>query len=387
MEDHRRSVDHGTGRRRRSTTPRQQSINVAQTHVRTSPKCAGRKLCILSVFLSIFVAIGAGFGAGYLMYANVFSNNQVDEVDDLPLADMEIQTDNSSDFINLETSETVRESKRIGIDSPQCGKLGKERFRRYSEETFYRGKRIVGGSSASLNNFPWQVSLWTKNRHTCGGSIISSNWILTAAHCTEPYPAPENWTVYAGATFLSEMEEVANLTKLLSVTDVVSHPEFDRTTYDNDVALMRMEYHLTMNDHICPICLPDSEEVITAGEECLISGWGALSEGGKMPNRLQEATVRIIDLAVCNADTWLMGLVSKLQICAGTEDGSMDACQGDSGGPLSCTRQPDNQFYLPGLVSWGIGCGEPRMPGVYTDLRFYRSWIIQSVQSVELRYE
>ncbi|XP_077971550.1 trypsin-1-like isoform X2 [Styela clava] len=394
MDKQSRPTDQPQDRRRSSASQRRASSAGNRSSQPQRPAtCGGRKLCLISFIVGIIVAIGAGFGAGYLVYAytlNDSGNLDVMESDDLPAADFGIQTDNASESVVLESKDELKEPKRIGIDSSECGKLGEElsqRFRGFSGDVQYRNKRIVGGKFTSLQNFPWQVSLWTRNRHTCGGSIISSNWIVTAAHCTHPYPAPENWTVYAGATYISEMEAEANLTQVVALSDVVSHPEFDPTTYDNDVALMRMEHHLIMNDHISPICLPNADEETVAGQVCAISGWGALSEGGIMPNKLQEATVRVIDLKVCNADNWLMGLVTDLMICAGTEDGSMDACQGDSGGPLSCKRESNSKIFLPGLVSWGIGCGEERMPGVYTDMRLYKSWIVQNVQSVELRYE
>ena len=87
---------------------------------------------------------------------------------------------------------------------------------------------------------------------------------------------------------------------------------------------------------------------------------------------------------MCNRPDWLSGLVNKNMICAGTVDGSKDACQGDSGGPMTCLRS--GRYFLRGTVSWGIGCGKARMPGVYTDVGRLNSWVRGSIVAMEKSY-
>lgn len=395
-EGHRQSNAFSEQDRRRRSSARRDSHRNSPPPSQSG--CASQRWkCLLAAALFFVVAAGAGCGLGFLVYPSIFQQQSSGEAEkDI---EVQVQSDAGSDTIIIENEEeevTVASitSKQATIDSEDCGLLSegtqnllrskRQATNEWAQHGNIRTKRIVGGGETTLLNFPWQVSLWTGNQHSCGGSLVSTIWIVTAAHCTDPYPHPQNWTIFAGATSINEMELLVNSTQRFRPTHVITHPDFDQITYDNDVALMRLDDHVVLDDVVSTICLPDPEEIVAAETECLISGWGALSEGGDLPEMLQQATVKIISRSVCNAHDWLMGMVSSVMICAGEEDGSLDACQGDSGGPLTCLRRNGSQkYFLHGLVSWGIGCGVPQMPGVYTDVRKYRSWIIEVTTRID----
>ncbi|KAJ8400322.1 hypothetical protein AAFF_G00397050 [Aldrovandia affinis] len=112
--------------------------------------------------------------------------------------------------------------------------------------------RIVGGEIASEGAWPWQVSLWVGGEHQCGGSIITPDWIVTAAHCLLLYNLPGDWTVYAG--YLDQYEMLKN--KGSSVSRLLSYT-YDSSTNNNDVALMKLSQPLNMSDTVKPVCLPN----------------------------------------------------------------------------------------------------------------------------------
>ncbi|CAF4619268.1 unnamed protein product, partial [Rotaria magnacalcarata] len=180
--------------------------------------------------------------------------------------------------------------------------------------------RIVGGEDASEATWGWAVSLAINTGLLCTGSILSSSWIITAAHCVEDHSASE-FTVYAGSTFL------CSGTQNRSVSLIVAHSNYDPITYSNDVALLQLSSPLMMDDsNVSPICLPSvhssvlaSSEFPTSGTTVIAIGWGRLSEYGQVAKYLQQVTLTTVDYRsyTCNS------LISdqKVQLCAGVPGG------------------------------------------------------------------
>uniref|UniRef100_A0A8B9JUG9 Suppression of tumorigenicity 14b n=1 Tax=Astyanax mexicanus TaxID=7994 RepID=A0A8B9JUG9_ASTMX len=238
----------------------------------------------------------------------------------------------------------------------------------------YRSSRIVGGEASSEGEWPWQVSLHVKGEgHVCGASVISDLWLITAAHCVQDterlkYSQPDLWEAYLG--LLSQSESSAD-TVQKSIKQIISHPEYDPRTYDNDIALMELNSPVTLNQNIWPICLPAASHEFPAGLDVWITGWGQTREDGSTV--LQKAEVRIINDTICNQ--LMNNEITPRMICAGVLSGGVDACQGDSGGPMSSVDPDSGRLFLAGVVSWGEGCGRKNKPGVYTRVTKYRSWI------------
>ncbi|XP_034557725.1 suppression of tumorigenicity 14a [Notolabrus celidotus] len=240
--------------------------------------------------------------------------------------------------------------------------------------SMFKTSRIVGGQDAEEGEYPWQVSLHVKGYgHVCGASIISQRWLVTAAHCVQDdgktrYSQPGTWEAYLG---LHTQRKIGSTVVKRNLKQVISHPNYNAYTYDNDIALMELDTPVTYTDYIKPICLPASQHDFPTGNHVWITGWGATREGGFAATVLQKAQVRIINSTVCNK--LMDGQITSRMLCAGVLSGGVDACQGDSGGPLSSPT--GSRSFLAGVVSWGDGCARRNKPGIYTTVTKFRGWI------------
>ncbi|KAM9578943.1 coagulation factor XI-like isoform 2-T2 [Guaruba guarouba] len=234
--------------------------------------------------------------------------------------------------------------------------------------------RIVGGTDSAPGEWPWQVSLHVKlsrQRHLCGGSIISSQWILTAAHCVMSLENPNIWRVYAG---ILKQSEINADTPFFKVEEIIVHPQYKYAQTGYDIALMKLDKPMNFTDLQMPICLPSKEDTNILYTDCWVIGWGYRKEKGRVQDILQKATVPLMSKEECQARYRKHRIGDKV-VCAGFDEGGRDACKGDSGGPLSCKHE--EVWYLVGITSWGEGCARRRQPGVYTKVAEYSDWILE----------
>lgn len=276
------------------------------------------------------------------------------------------------------------------------------------------GEFITSGKAAPDGAWPWQVRLMgtmgDNQSGFCGGSFITEQWVLTAAHClVDDEGNPETSVVIGyGSTYQSQLKMVAS-------EAVFVHPAY-LEGYVADVALVKLAEPIPGAKWI-EIATPDREAQLTQpGTTLTVTGWGAIWDfagfeesiflrdgrpivgprallaSGELlsPDQLREVDINLISLDECNESYKAFGemtgagenayALADTEICAGVPEGAKDACYGDSGGPLVAAAPDNAQGYLQvGVVSWGIQCGNPALPGIYTRVSTFYDWIKDTV--------
>lgn len=241
----------------------------------------------------------------------------------------------------------------------------------------YTQARIVGGETAQPHSWPWVVSLrWRFFGHTCGGSLINDEWVLTAAHCLSILP-PE---IHIGVH-----DETLPSPQIRTVDKIIKHPDYvPAPKFLNDIALLHMStpVNLTEKENFISIsCLPSKDVGLYYPSEATrlaVIGWGALGSTSPRPTQLRQ--VRVKTLA---NDDWRCTRAmfdSNRQFCAMVDGGGKDSCQGDSGGPIH--QWLGDHWEQVGIVSYGTGCALIDHPGVYTRLSFYYDWIQSIINEI-----
>lgn len=232
--------------------------------------------------------------------------------------------------------------------------------------------RIVGGRPAKSGSWPWQVQLLYFGSHYCGGALLTDQWIVTAAHCLDQNVDPADWELSFGSY---KKREADTFSQTYAVTQIILHDGYNENNNNNDIALMKIEGRVTMNDRVQTICLPIAEPAHQ--EICYATGWGS-TKGSGGDGALKQVDLPVVVNDVCNSEEYLDGRVNDNMICAGHELGGHDTCQGDSGGPFVCKR--GGKWELSGVTSWGLGCARPKSPGVYTNVLKYIDWIQENIR-------
>jgi secreted trypsin-like serine protease len=237
---------------------------------------------------------------------------------------------------------------------------------------------IVNGVEASEDVQPWMVGIAQANvedgyyAQFCGGTLISSEWVLTAAHCTFDE---------TGAAFnASDLDVIIGRHQLSSKTgeriqvdQIVRNAAYEATTYHNDIALL----HLSRPSQGAPVTLvlPVRSDLEQPTATATVAGWG-VTASGEATDKLQQAELPIASTAVCQTAYANLGLtLTDNTLCAGYAEGGIDACDGDSGGPLVVRDELTGRWTQIGIVSWGKGCAQAGLFGVYTRVASFSDWI------------
>lgn len=246
--------------------------------------------------------------------------------------------------------------------------------------------RILGGADAEEDAYPSMAALIQsgpsalQDRLFCGGSVVSQRWIMTAAHCvhtsSDRVMAPSSLRAIVGVNDLAlDAPE-----REYEVAQIIVHPEYDSSQAlpPNDIALIE----LIESVDVSAASLFGGETNTYAGQLGVITGWGAVEVTEEnsfvYPTALQDASVPLVTDELCNAPESYDGLIQTQHLCAGFEEGEIDACVGDSGGPLFLMI--DGTRMQVGITSFGAGCGLPLFYGIYTDVPHYISWLAQYIE-------
>ncbi|RUS87429.1 hypothetical protein EGW08_004804 [Elysia chlorotica] len=249
-----------------------------------------------------------------------------------------------------------------------------------------RSGRISMGHEAAPGSAPWHVILReTKHQTTfCGGSLISADTVLTAAHCVKDFLFifgyqfdPAFIRMYVGTNFCNGKNGT-----LRTVKSYTTHKNFNDSHYNNDIAVFKMDRPVFFSKTVMPICLEKPEfvqELLKPRRIGIVTGCGARYNKGPPSALLNEIQLPYVARAICEerAAQVKTNFTSGM-FCAGYPRRMRgDACQGDSGGPYII--QFHGRFIQAGIVSWGVGCDRENHYGYYTDLSHYYSWIMDKI--------
>ncbi|CAF4263140.1 unnamed protein product, partial [Rotaria socialis] len=256
----------------------------------------------------------------------------------------------------------------VGIGCAQAG---------YPAQSTVLISRIVGGEAAADYAWGWIVSLQRSLSHSCGASLLTSEYAVTAAHCVYDVSDISILSILAGTNYLY-YPSVTTIQRR-AVTGVIIHPDFNSVTITNDIAILQFDpLNVSSSSKLAFICLPKQNQDPFQTNSALVAiGWGTTSQYSKTPSSyLQQVTVQ----AFSSRSTWCQqsGIANTaVSFCAGIIDGGKDTCRGDSGGPLMAFV--NNTWVLAGLTSFGYGCAQAGYPGVYARVSAFISFINSTV--------
>ncbi|XP_066512313.1 prothrombin-like [Hoplias malabaricus] len=337
-------------------------------------------------------------------YVKTATGNITIDYCDLELCDapLEGKVEEDSDLKRTSVGErkTFFSPRSFGQGEQECGvrplfeKVSKEDGTEIELLKSY-SKRIVGGVTAEVGSAPWQVMLFKRSPQEllCGASLISDEWILTAAHCILYPPWNKNFTVddilvRLGKHYRAKYERGTE--KIVAIDEIIIHPKYNwKENLNRDIALLHMKKPVTFTSEIHPVCLPTKSVanlLMSEGFKGRVTGWGNLKESWtsnpqNLPAVLQQIHLPIVNQDTCRKSTSIR--VTDNMFCAGyspedTQRG--DACEGDSGGPFVMKNPDDKRWYQIGIVSWGEGCDRDGKYGFYTHLFRMRRWMRKVIE-------
>jgi len=235
--------------------------------------------------------------------------------------------------------------------------------------------RIVAGKESTMHSRPYQVYLQSCSSAgcaMCGATLLNKRYALTAMHCVDD---ATNLVVALGEHNIRQDIE-SHQVQGIKVERVIKRPDYDTSSINNDIALLRLEKEVEFSPSVVPACLPTDKTQQYTNWEAVVSGWGTTTEGGRTSDVLKETTQTILSSSdpVCVRGSQDNPVPSS-KMC-GYKQGT-DSCQGDSGGPL--VVKEDGRWTVVGVVSYGLGCARSGYAGVYARVTNYLDWINDNI--------
>ncbi|XP_063923461.1 uncharacterized protein LOC135137673 isoform X2 [Zophobas morio] len=260
---------------------------------------------------------------------------------------------------------------------------------------------VINGTDAKKWAYPWQVAIYDKNTKDliCGGSLLSENVVLTAAHCVliSDYSLKDDIILVVGNYYSkykhSEDKSAQDVNSIKEIFVPKRYRGRDQN-YKNDIAIVVTREKFVITDNVRPICIDlDSRYLANAIKKSMngyVTGWGFTEEDGKPATVLQELRVQPVDYSSClNTLSFdFKKFLSRDKLCAGHLNKSMAVCKGDSGGGLFF--KDNGIFYVSGIVS--VAPASLRAPtdscdsqqySLYTNISYHSKFIAEKLISVK----
>lgn len=233
-----------------------------------------------------------------------------------------------------------------------------------------RDGKIIGGTTATTGAYPYQVAIlhWFGGMF-CGGSILTLNLVLTAAHCNVEITS--NFKVLAGSISYTNYYYAYPYGQERDIKDFIKHRQYVNAHSGFDIALVKVKQPFVYSSNVKPINLPQTGLGNSPIYGSVIAtGWGSTNVNvNSIPEILQTVTLDVVPYEQC-VTKW--GALPSNVVCAAAP--GKDTCQGDSGGPL--VQNQGGLLVQVGITSFGATCADPNKPGVYTSLKDYKDWIL-----------
>ncbi|XP_031990424.1 mast cell protease 1A-like [Corvus moneduloides] len=233
--------------------------------------------------------------------------------------------------------------------------------------------RIIGGREVKPHSRPYMAYLKIQTHSktsSCGGFLIRPDAVLSAAHCVDK-EGIMRVTVILGAHNISDRERSQ---QKIRVGHWVIHPNYCRVSFKNDIVLLKLKPTARITEYVQLLSLPRSNERVTAGAECKVSGWGWTSVTGLRTNVMKEVELKVQNEEKCQQ---FRNYQRQSMICVGDDYGKKAVYHGDSGGPLVCGQKAH------GIVSHGHK--QCLFPEVFTRISYFEPWIREQLRRFALQ--
>lgn len=242
--------------------------------------------------------------------------------------------------------------------------------------------RVVGGAAAGPGQWPSLVAIYSRSsgrnpRQFCGGTVIDTEWVLTAAHCAAAMKREPGSTTFFIREGTNNLNGNGGRDVAINANQIIMHTQYDPRLTLNDVALLKLSGKASAPRQKLA-SRSDGATALSPGRNSTVAGFGVTASNGSASALLLQADVPIVDQSECRR-VYGSDRITDAAFCAGLPEGGKDSCQGDSGGPLFIPHANGEQMQL-GVVSWGKGCALARYPGVYASVGQFQDWIKDRVR-------